>query len=100
MNTINIEDLTKRLLPLTYLRRNAGEVLANLPKVGTYILTKDGKPVAKLSVLEKEAKKEDIDSKLKKLRKLAGGFKLGGDLTPEKINKIIDKSYEHLLPRQ
>ena len=41
--------------------------------------------------LKTKAKKEDIKDKLKKLRKLAGGFKLGGDLTPDKINRIIDK---------
>ncbi len=91
----DIEELTKRLLPLTYFRRNAGEILEKLEKIGTIILTKDGKPVAKLtSLYEKNelSKKE----KIIKLKKLAGGFHLG-KISPKKIRKIIYQRYEKVL---
>lgn len=98
--TDDIDKLTQRLLPLTVLRRNAGEVLEKLQLVGSYILTKDGKPIAKLSSLTKNKFSErDIEKDLKKLRKLAGGFHLGGNLSPQKINKLLDDRYEKMLPR-
>lgn len=95
----NIDKFTKRLLPLTVLRRNAGEVLRKLPSVGTYILTKDGKPVAKLTAISetKERLKDEIKGDIKKIRKLAGGLSLG-KLSPEELNRIIDKQYEQVLP--
>lgn len=99
MNTLSsLDDLIDRLLPLTYFRRNAGKVMAKLPMVGTFILTKDGKPVAKLSAVEPKFSKEKVEENLIKLRRLAGGFHLGKDLTPSKINKIIKKSYAKNLP--
>lgn len=52
-----IDELTKRLLPITELRRNAGAILNRLPEVGSFILTKDGKPVAKISSFKKESKR-------------------------------------------
>ena len=80
---IDIEELTKRLLPVTYFRRNAGEIIEKLEKVGTIILTKDGKPVAKLTSLKKK-KDFDVDENLKKLKKIAGGYHLG-KISPKKI---------------
>ena len=99
-NLQTIEDFSKRLLPLTYFRRNAGKVMAKLPKAGTFILTKDGKPVAKLSTIRENVYGGDIEENIKKLKKLAGGFRLGKGLAPSKINKIIDESYAKNLLRQ
>ncbi|OGK24404.1 hypothetical protein A3A46_01120 [Candidatus Roizmanbacteria bacterium RIFCSPLOWO2_01_FULL_37_13] len=93
---IDIEELTKRLLPVTYFRRNAGEIIEKLEKVGTIILTKDGKPVAKLTSLKKK-KDFDVDENLKKLKKIAGGYHLG-KISPKKIKKIIMQQYESVLP--
>lgn len=98
--SIDIEELTKRLLPLTYFRRNAGEVIKNLEKIGSLILTKDGRPVAKLTSLKEKAEKEqdeDIEENLKKLKKFAGGYHLG-KISPRKIKKIIMQQYERVLP--
>lgn len=95
----DIDDITQRLLPLTVFRRNAGEVLARLPKVGTFILTKDGRPIARLSTLEERTKIETTKERLVKLKPLIGGFRLGIGLTPKQLNKLIDKSYEEMLPR-
>lgn len=93
---IDIEELTERLFPLTYFRRNAGQIIEKLEKVGTIILTKDGRPVAKLSSLEvkKEFSKRE---KLEKLKKIAGGYHFG-KITPRQIKKIIMKQYEQVLP--
>jgi prevent-host-death family protein len=99
LNISNLDDFTQRLLPLTVLRRNAGEVLARLSKVGSFIVTKDGRPVAKLSTLEKKTKIESTKERLAKLKPLIGGFRLGIGLTPKQLNKLIDKSYEEMLPR-
>lgn len=97
-NLQTIEDFSKRLLPLTYFRRNAGEVMARLPKVGTFILTKDGKPVARLSILKEETKEGDIEKNIAKLKSLVGGFKLGKGMSPAKINKLLDARYAEMLP--
>lgn len=100
MDTLStIDDFAKKLLPLTYFRRNAGKVMAKLPKVGTFILTKDGKPVAKLSMLKDETKEENIEKNIAKLKSLAGGFKLGKGMSPAKINKLLDARYAEMLPR-
>lgn len=98
-NLQTIEDFSKRLLPLTYFRRNAGKVMARLPKVGTFILTKDGKPVAKLSILTEETKEENVEKNIAKLKSLAGGFKLGKGMSPAQINKLLDARYAEMLPR-
>lgn len=98
MQNINIDDLTKRLIPLTYLRRNTGEVLDKLRIEGELLLTKDGRPVAKLSSLEAVSEKRDVATDIKKIRQLAGGFHLG-KITPKQINRIIEKSYEKMLSR-
>jgi len=86
---VNIEELTKHLIPLTYFRRNAGEILAKLEKMGTFILTKDGKPIAKLSTLRNEtSKEENQQNEFEKVKKVVGGFHFGR-ITPKKIKKII-----------
>lgn len=93
----NIEELPKHLLPLTYLRRNAGKVLAQLNKVGVFIITKDGKPVAKLSTLKEEiSEKRNEKDMIKKIKKVIGGFHLG-KISPSKIKKIIYQQYERVL---
>lgn len=57
MNKTDIKEITKRLLPITELRRNAGAILDKLPEVGSFILTKSGKPVAEILALEETKKK-------------------------------------------
>jgi len=100
LNTTQLADFTQRLVPLTYFRRNAGEVLDKLSRYGNFVLTKDGQPVAKLSFFTNKAvsSRRQIEADLKKVKKLAGGFRLGGDLTPEKINQILDDRYAEMLP--
>mgnify|MGYP000319886984 CR=1 FL=1 len=54
----NINELTKLIVPLTYFRRHAGEVINKLKKTKVLLLVKEGKPIAKLSLLENEVNEE------------------------------------------
>ena len=93
---MDIDELTKRLLPLTYFRRNAGEVIENLQTTGTIILTKDGKPVAKLTSVIQESK-SDEEENLKKIKRFAGGYHFG-KISTKQIKKIILSQYDKVLP--
>ncbi|MBM3284124.1 hypothetical protein FJY90_07865 [Candidatus Gottesmanbacteria bacterium] len=99
-STYNLDDFTQRLLPLTVLRRKAGEVLARLERVKVFVVTKDGKPVAKLSALNERADKETTKEKLARLKPLIGGFRLRIGWTPKQLNRLVEESYEKMLPRQ
>ena len=46
---MNISDIASQMIPLTYFRRNAGDVLEKLADLGQLIIIKDGKPVATLT---------------------------------------------------
>jgi len=85
---------------MTDLRRNPKEAFRKLDKVGGFIVTKDGKPVAKLLPLGRTGKIETKKDKLQRLQFLSGGFRLGLKMSPKKINRIIDQSYEQMLSRQ
>lgn len=97
--TFDTNEITKRLLPLTLFRRRAGDVLANLSKVKVYIITKDGKPVAKLTTIDEPTLEETGPQRLAKVKSLSGGFRLGKGMSPPQINKLLDKRYEQMLPR-
>ena len=48
MKNLHTEEITKRLIPITEFRRNAGKILKDIESIGTVILTKGGKPVIEL----------------------------------------------------
>lgn len=98
MQQTDINDFTQRLLPLTVFRRNAGMVLEKLKGSGELIITKDGKPIARLSSLETEDTNENTEKKLTRLRKLAGGLRFKKQLSPQDINRKLDKRHEKMLP--
>ena len=52
------------------------------------------RPIARIEPVEKRPSRKKL---LSQARKIAGGLKLGRDLTPKKISKILDKRYESLL---
>lgn len=91
-----ISELTDRLIPLTYFRRNAGKIFATLSQKGSLVLTKGGQPIAALVQLS-SAKTTPVDY-TQTIKNLAGGIKTKTKLTPNKINQIISNSYEKLLP--
>lgn len=47
----DIAEFNNQIVPLTYFRRNAGEVFDRLAKVRQLVITKGGKPVAVISNL-------------------------------------------------
>ena len=51
ISNIDIAEFNNQIVPLTYFRRNAGEVFDKLAKVSQLIITKGGKPVAIISNL-------------------------------------------------
>lgn len=57
----------KRIISITELRRNFGEITANLAKIDSLILTRGGEPFAVLKATPGE--------KMKILRKAAGSWK-------------------------
>ena len=52
-----MEDLFKRIVSITELRRNFGRITASLPLVESLILTKGGEPFATLKAVPEEKKK-------------------------------------------
>lgn len=51
LSTFDINDFNNQTVPLTYFRRNAGEVFERLSQFKQLIITKDGKPLAIISDL-------------------------------------------------
>jgi hypothetical protein len=94
---INIDDIAKRIIPLTAFRRNPGKVFEKLNESGGFIITKDGKPLGKLLPLENHKVNKSISDKIVQLQSATGGFSLGITLSPEQINNLVDKSYEEML---
>jgi len=51
ISNVDIAEFNNQIVPLTYFRRNAGEVFDKLAKVSQLIITKGGRPVAIISNL-------------------------------------------------
>lgn len=97
--TININDLSKHLLTMTELRRRPGEVFQKLPQIGMYIVWKNGEEIGRIFPPEEKQEATSFQDNARKVRLLAGKFNFGKGLTPSQINKLLDKSYEKMLPR-
>lgn len=95
-SSTKIEKLAEKLLPLTEFRRRAGAALDRLDHQGELILTKDGRPIARIISLGKSREDSRGDYR-EKARRLAGGLHLG-KLSPQKVKKIIYEQYPKVLP--
>lgn len=62
-----MNNLLKRIISVTELRRNFGEITANLAEIDSLILTRGGEPFAIL--------KSTPEEKMKVLKKTAGAWK-------------------------
>lgn len=62
-----MNNLFKRIVSVTELRRNFGEITANLAEIDSLILTRGGEPFAVLKAVPEE--------KMKILRRVAGAWK-------------------------
>lgn len=51
LQTFDINEFNNRIVPLTYFRRNAGEVFGRLSQIKQLLITKDGVPLAIISDL-------------------------------------------------
>ena len=87
--------MSDQFISMKQMRENFPEYKAGLEQGKTYTIIYRSKPLARLTPISSGPKytKEDIE----KVRKLAGGVSGGKDLTPEKLNKLIDDSYEDVL---
>lgn len=96
MAMIIIDDQTKQpltLLPITQLHHNVGKIFADLQKVGGYAVVRDSKVIGRILPPVNTEKVETMKEMLAKVDKLAGGFNLG-NLSPSKLNKIIEQEYD------
>jgi len=75
--------------------RNEFENVRSLLEEGeSILLIHRSQPLARIEPIEKRLSKKRL---LNQLKKIAGGLKLGRDLTPKKISRILNKRYESLL---
>ena len=93
-----------QIISVKQLRENLPQIRKGLLKNKTYLLVYRSQPFARLEPVgeEVEWKTEEVLSKklnLTLVDKLAGGLKLGKDLTPAKINQILDQRYGKVLDR-
>lgn len=96
--TISLDDMNKHFISLTDFRRNAGSYIDTLPQKGPYSILRGSKVVANLSAPTESEPELSIEERIKKVRRLAGGFRLGISLTPEQLNEEYDKMYDKMLP--
>jgi hypothetical protein len=96
---ISLNEINKHFISLTDFRRNAGRYINTLAQKGPYAILRGSKVVAELTAPVQSEPKLSTAQQIKKVRKLAGGFSLGINLTPEQINKEYDKMYDEMLPR-
>lgn len=77
-----MNNIYKRIVSVTELRRNFGVLTANLAKIDSLILTRGGEPFAILKTVPKE--------KMKILKKAAGGWK-GSELDKDRLWEEVFK---------
>lgn len=87
--------MSDQFISMKQMRENFPEYKAGLEQGKTYTIIYRSKPLARLTPISSGPTytKKDIE----KVRTLAGGVSGGKDLTPEKLNKLIDESYEDML---
>ena len=87
------------IISMKQLREDFSTVKQRLQAGEELLLIYRSQPLAEIKPVGKRKKKVSKKKDYAKIiEKLAGGFKLGVNLTPEKLNKIYDKQYEKMLP--
>lgn len=97
-HTISLDDIGQHLVSVTDFRRNAGSYLDRIHAVGSYVLVRDGIPLVKMVPIEKNDTMS-TEEKLRKLKRLTGGFRFKKSLSPKRFNKLLDDRYAQMLPR-
>ena len=85
------------IISMKQLREDFSSVKQRLQAGEELLLIYRSQPLAKIRPVGKRKKTLKKKDYVKIIEKLAGGFKLGANLTPEKLNKIYDKQYEEML---
>ena len=82
------------IISVKELRENFPVIRKGLKEKRVYLLVYRSKPLAKLLPFDFEEESESVQGKPEfSVKKLAGGLKLGKDLTPKKINKLLQEKY-------
>ena len=87
INTVSMKQL-RESFPDIRERLEAGEEL---------LLIYRSQPLAEIKPVGKKARKVSKKNYTRMIEKLAGGFQLGTNLTPKKLNKIYDQQYGKML---
>lgn len=82
------------MISTNQLRQDFEGVRNLLAEGQSVLLIHRSQPIARIEPVEKKPSRQKL---LILIKKIAGGLELGRDLTPQKINKILDKRYENLL---
>lgn len=86
------------IISMKQLREDFSAVKQRLQAGEKLLLIYRSQPLAEIKPVKKMKKRTPKRKNYsKEIEKLAGGFKLGKDLTPEKLNKIYDKQYKEML---
>ncbi len=72
LQTFDINEFNNRIVPLTYFRRNAGEVFDKLSSLGQLIIIKDGQPIARLSSIPSSLDWRNLEAKINISRSFVG----------------------------
>ncbi len=87
------------MISVKQLRQNFDKLKTDLEHGKSFILLYRSQPLAEIRPFRPE-KSDDMtmSNKIALIEKLAGGIDLPVSLQPEDINKIVDSSYEKVLP--
>lgn len=69
---MDIANVANQMIPLTYFRRNAGEVFEKLSFLGQLIILKDGQPIATLNSLPQSFDWQGFRQKVERARSFTG----------------------------
>lgn len=90
------------IISVKQLRENFGQIKEGIENGLSYLLIYRSQPLAEIRPVERKkqfelTREERIRRNVKKVRKLAGGLKLGKGLAPKEMNRLYDQTYEKLL---
>lgn len=87
------------MISVKELRENFDKLKTDLEDGKSFILLYRSKPLAEIKPFkQKESDEMTISNKIALVKKLAGGIDIPIQLNPEDINKIVNTSYEEMLP--
>jgi len=92
------------IISVKQLRENFGFLKSELEQGKSFLLMYRSRPLAQLKPVKQKkfpSTQAQIKKNLELVKRLAGGIRLGKfakEVTPEKINELLDSRYEKVLP--